>query len=409
MKLWGGQSISLLGSEITLLALPLTAILVLQATPLQLGLLGAAQSAPFLLLSLPAGAWVDRLRRRPLLVAADAGRTLLLGSLPITALVGSLHIEQLYAVGVCVGALTAVFDVAYQSFLPQVVSREQLVEGNTKLEISRSVAQIVGPSAAGLLVQWFTAPVAIAADAVSFVASAVSFALLRAPEPTAARRDDRTGIVNEVRDGLRTVLGSPLLRTLAGAGSAYNLFGNMLFAVFLLYATRDLGLQPAAIGLILSVGGPAGLAGALLASHVARRFGLGPTLVGALAIGATGRTLILLAGGPPGVVIAYFVAARALLSVWVPIYGVTSLSLRQAITPDHLQGRVTATMRFIVWGTLPLGSLIGGVLGGAIGLRPTIGLAVVGTIVAVTWFVLSPVRGLRQPPAVLGGTVTISP
>jgi len=398
LKLWSGQTISLLGSEITLLALPLTAILILKAAPLELGILSAAQSAPFLLLSLPAGVWVDRLRRRPILIAADLGRALILASVPVAAMVGSLRIELLYLVGICAGALTAIFDVAYQSFLPQVVSRDHLVERNTDLEISRSMAQVVGPSSAGLLIQWLTAPIAIAADAISFIVSALAFGSLHTPEPMRATREDRRSMMAEIRDGLRVVLHHPLLRILAGAASAYNLFGNVLFAVFLLYATSELGLQPVTLGLILSVAGPAALAGALLSSRIPRRLGVGRTLVGALAVGAIGRTLILVAGGPPEVIVMLLVAARVLLSVWVPIYSVTALSLRQAITPDHLQGRVTATMRFVGWGTLPIGSLIGGALGSTIGLRPTIGLAVLGTLLAVSWFLLSPIRGLRQLP-----------
>jgi predicted MFS family arabinose efflux permease len=203
----------------------------------------------------------------------------------------------------------------------------------------------------------------------------------------------------EIRDGLRVVFHHPVLHILTGAASVYNLFGNVLFAVFLLYATSELDLQPITLGLILSVAGPAALAGALLASRIPRRVGLGRTLVSALAVGSIGRTLILVAGGPPEVIVMLLVAARVLLSVWVPIYSVTALSLRQAITPDHLQGGVTATMRFVGWGTLPIGSLIGGALGSTIGLRPTIGMAVLGTLLAVGWFVLSPVRGLGQPPA----------
>jgi predicted MFS family arabinose efflux permease len=401
LKVWGGQTISLLGSEVTLLALPLTAILVLQATPLELGILGAVQSAPFLLLSLPAGVWVDRFPRRPVLIVADVGRAVLLASVPLAALANALSIELVYVVALCTGSLTAIFDVAYQSFLPRVVIRDQLVDSNTKLEISRSIAQIAGPSTGGFLVQWLTAPIAIAADAASFSISALAFAALRRMEPSRVAADDRRSIVAEMRDGFSVILVSPLLRTLAGAGAAYNLCGNVLFAVFLLYATNGLRLQPAAVGLILSVAGPAGLVGALLASRIPDRIGLGPTLIGMLAVGAIGRTIIFAAGGPIEVVVLMLVVARALLSVWVPIYSVTALSLRQGITPDQLQGRVNATNRFLQWGTLPIGSLIGGALGEAIGLRPTIGLAVLGTLVAVVWFALSPVRQLREPPAAL--------
>ena len=399
LKLWSSQTVSLLGSEITLLALPLTAILTLKASPLELGILSAAQSAPFLLLSLPAGVWVDRFPRRRLLITADLGRALLLGSVPVAALLGWLRIELLYLVGIGAGALTAIFDVAYQAFVPQVVPREHLVERNTDLEISRSTAQIVGPSSAGLLIQWLTAPVAIAADAISFIVSGLAFVSVRAPDPMPVTRKEDRSLLVEIREGLGVVIHDPVLRILAGAASAYNLFGNVLFAVLLVYATRDLGLPPVTIGLILSVAGPAALVGALLASRIPRWLGPGRTLVGALTIGALGRTLILAAGGPPELMVVLLVAARVLLSVWVPIYSVTALSLRQAITPDHLQGRVTATMRFVGWGTLPIGSLIGGALGSTIGLRPTIGVAVLGTLFAVAWFVLSPIRRLRQAEA----------
>src|SRR5437868_10909625 len=236
VKLWTGQTISLFGTEVSQLAIPLTAALVLNATPAQMGLLAALEYAPFLLLSLFAGVWVDRMYRRPVLIVADIGRALLLGSIPLSALLGLLRIEQLYVVGLMTGVLTVFFDVAYQSYLPVLVKREHLVEGNSKLEVSRSVAQIAGPGVAGALVQVITAPLAVLVDALSFVASVISLLLIRVREPAPVRHDGNAGSIwSELREGLDVVLGNPLLRSIAGCTGTSNLFGNGVMAVYVLY------------------------------------------------------------------------------------------------------------------------------------------------------------------------------
>jgi len=400
VKLWAGETISRFGSEISQLAIPLTAALVLNASPSQMGLLGAFEFAPFLLLSLFAGVWVDRLRRRRILILADIGRALLLGTIPATALLGVLRIEQLYVVGLLTGVLTVFFDVAYQAYLPALVDRDQLIEGNSKLEVSRSVAQIAGPGVAGALVQLVTAPVAVAVDALSFLASAVSVSFIRTAEPVPERNStDAPSIWAELREGLAVVLGNPLLRSIAGCTATSNLFGNAVQAVYVLYVTRQLGIGPALLGLILSVGGPGALLGSLLAGSVATRFGLGATIIGASIAADLANLLIPFASGPTIVVVGMLMVTSFVAGVTNPVYNINQVSLRQAITPDRLQGRMNASVRFIVWGTIPIGALMGGALGEALGLRTAILAMTVCSMSSPLWVLFSPVRSLRSQPA----------
>ncbi len=398
MKLWAGQTISLFGTMVTHLALPLTAALTLQATPIQMGILGAAEFAPFLLIGLFAGVWVDRVRRRPILIGADIGRALLLGSIPLGAALGMLRMEYLYVISFLIGILTVCFDVSYQSFLPSLVRREQLVEGNSKLEISRSAAQIAGPGAAGVLIQLLTAPVALVVDSISFLASALFLWRIRAAEPEPARPDQQQNVWRDIGEGLHIVLGNPLLRSLAGCTATWNFFSNLSFAVFVLYVTGELGITPVTLGLVFSVGAPGALIGALIAGRVARRFGLGPAIVGAALLGGFSWATVPLAGGPLPLVMAMLIGGQFLGGMMGVIYNINQVSLRQAITPDRLQGRMNATMRFIVWGTIPIGSLIGGVLGETIGLWPTLVVGAAGEVLAFLWVLLSPVRRLREQP-----------
>jgi MFS family permease len=398
LKLWAGQTVSVFGDQVGLLALPFLAVLTLQANAAQMGILGAAERAPFLLVGLLAGVWVDRLRRRPILIAADAGRALLFGSIPLAALLGWLTMPYLYLVAFLVGVLTVFFDVAYQSYLPVLVSREQLVEGNSKLEISNSVSMIAGPGLAGALVQLITAPLAILVDAVSFVVSVASLSLIRAPEPAPAARAERGSIRGEIGEGLQVVLGNRLLRAIAGCTGTSNLFGNVTFAVYVLYATRELGLSPAAIGLIFAALGPGSLLGALLAGGLARRFGLGATIVGSIAFGGAMGLLVPLTGWLPRLAAPLLVVAWFCWGFAGPVYNINQVSLRQAITPDRLLGRMNATMRFLVWGTMPIGALLGGFLGVTIGLRPTLVVGAVGSLLAFLWVFFSPVRALREQP-----------
>ncbi len=389
LTLWAGQTVSLFGSRITLLALPLTAVLALHASAAQMGFLAAAGSAPWLVVGLPAGVWVDRLRRRPLMLAADLGRALLLFSVPLAAWLGRLHLEQLYLVQFLVGVLTVVFDVAYQSWLPSLIPSEHLVEGNSKLEMSDSVAQIAGPGLGGVLVQVLTAPVAILADALSFLVSAVLLGSIRSYE-AAPNRARRGSMRHEIAEGARLVLGNPLLRALVASSATFNLFDSVLFSVYVLYMVRTLGLAAPAIGLVFGLGGVGGLLGALLVGPITRRYGLARTLTSAVILAALAELLIAAARGPALVAASMLVGAEAIVEFGAVLFAINAVSLRQMRTPEALRGRVNATSRFATWGVGPVGALLGGALGRAIGLRQTVLLAGLGTLLAFPWIALLP-------------------
>lgn len=401
MKLWIGETTSLMGSQVTLLALPLTAVSILKADALQMGVLNATQIAPFLLFGLFAGVWVDRLHRRPILIAGDIGRAILLGSIPVAAIFNVLSLGQLIIVSFLVGILTLFFDVAYQSYLPVLVSREHLVEGNSKLEVSRAIAQIGGPGIAGTLISLILAPLTIALDALSFLVSALFLWRIKTVEPPPEPRTAGRNIWQEIGEGLGIVFGNPLLRSIAGCTATSNFFFSMAFAVFFIFVTRDLHLEAAIIGTILAVGSLGGLAGAVLNNRIEKRFGLGPTIVGSSVVFGVALILIPLGTGPNPLTFLLLVASQFIADFCGVVYNVNQVSLRQTITPDKLQGRMNATMRFLVWGTMPLGSLAGGFLGKQLGEQPTLWIAAIGASMTFLWVALSPVRTLRNHPAAI--------
>lgn len=399
MKLWTAQTVSMLGSQVTILALPLTAVLLLDASAFQVGLLTAFGYLPFLLIGLPAGVWVDRMRRRPVLVVADLGRAAILLLVPVLWWTGVLSIGVLYPITFAAGVLTAFFDIAQQSYLPSVVDRDQLSDGNAKLEISYSGAQLAGPALAGGLVQLLTAPVAILVDAVSYVGSAVSLLLIRRREPAPERPAAEAGLAGQIRVGLRFVLRHPLLRPIAvttGVGNLFDLFG-MVAAVLVLYAVRELGMSPATLGAALAIANVGALLGALVNGALVRRIGVGPAI--AVASAVPGLSVLILPLATPATAIAVIGGALGICGFAIAVYNINQISLRQAVTPQRLQGRMNATMRFLIWGTLPLGTLLGGALGDAIGLRPTLVIAGIGSVLACLPLVLSPIRTLREIPA----------
>jgi MFS family permease len=401
MKLWTGETISQFGTQISLLAIPFVALDILKATPFQYGLLATVEFLPFILFSLPAGAWVDRLRRRPILIAGDLGRVLSLLSIPVAYELGVLTIAQLYVVGFVNGTCTVFFDVAYQSYLPALVDRDQIVDGNSKLEISRSAAQIAGPGLAGAIIAVVTAPVAVIGDALSFLVSAGAVLWIRKPEPPVDRHVDehgrpREGLRSEVASGLRHVLGHPYLRSIAASTGWSNLFTNLGFVALFPYMLNVLGLGPGEVGLIFAVGNLGALAGAFLARRIADRVGLGRTIIAAMAL--NGPAFFLVAIATPELAIPFLIAAMALESIGGMVYNINQVSFRQAITPTHMQGRMNATMRFIVWGTIPVGSIVGGFLGGAIGLHPTLWIAAVGSFLAFVPLLVGPLKSLRTMP-----------
>jgi MFS family permease len=399
VKLWAGDTVSQFGSQVTLLAVPTVAILVLHAGPFQVGVLSALEFLAFPTLGLVAGVYADRLRRRPIMIVCDLGRTLALGSIPVAFLINALTIEQLYIVALVTGIFTVFFDVSYQSYLPALIDRPNLVEGNTKLEISRSVAQVSGPAVAGFLIQWIGGAKAVAVDALSFLVSAIALSAIKKPEPQPlpSTASGASGFVPEVKEGIDVVFKNPILWRIAGCTATTNLGSNMIFgAVFLVFAYRELHLSAGTVGLIFAAGSVGGLIGAFLAAWVARHLGIGPTLalsivVGSLALLATPVALI----GAPVLVLSSLGLIGGLTG---PIYNISQVSLRQAITPDRVQGRMNATMRTIVWGTIPIGAFIGGILGTAIGLVQTIVVGGVVSLLAALWIVLGPVIRLKEQP-----------
>jgi len=399
LYLWTGQALSAAGSAVTTLALPLTAVLQLDATAGQMGLLRAAQTAPFLLFGLFAGVWVDRLRRRPLLIGADLGRMLLLATIPLAAALGLLAIAQLYLVGFLVGVLTLVFTVAYRSFLPTVVGREQLVAANSLLMTSDQVVGVAGPGLAGWLIQLVTAPVAIALDALSFGLSALCLRWTRVPEAAPAPGAAHGSLWTNIGEGLRFVWSTPLVRAVAVATGVFNLFGGMASAVYVLYVTRELGLSPAELGVVFAVGGGGGVLGALLATRLVGRFGLGPTLIAALALNGAAGVLVPLTALATAIALPLLALSQVGVALGAVIYSINGVSLLQTCTPERLLGRMTASTRVITAGALPLGALAGGAMAATTGLAPVLWLAAGGVLIAVPFLWRSPVSRLREQPA----------
>lgn len=403
-QLFAASAISHLGSQISILALPLSAVLALNASTFEVGLLTACGTVAFLLVGLPAGAWVDRLSRRRVLIVGDIGRALALLTVPLAWWLELLSMPQLYLVALTVGVLTVFFDVAYQSYLPHLVGREHLVEGNAKLEAVRSVSQIGGPTVAGVVIQALTAPIAIALNGLSFLASAVYLKLIR-------RGDDRPRggasprLAREVGEGMRFVFGNPMLRAIAVSIASYNLFSGIRVALLVVLLARDLKLAAGTIGAFYSIAAIGGLLGAFTATWVARRIGQGPAIWVPLAVAAPFHFAIPLV--QPGW--ALWAAALAYLVIWcsVSINNITQLSFRQRLTPERMLGRMNATMRFLVWGTTPLGGMLGGVLGQTLGVRPVLWLAAFGASTALIPLLISPLRAMRTLPTLPDDTAVL--
>lgn len=397
LRLWTGETVSVFGSQVSQLAIPLAAARVLRASPAEFGLLSALEMLPFLLLALPAGVWVDRLRRRPVLIGGDLVRVLALGCIPLTYLSGHLSMAVLYAVALVAGSATVFFDVAYQSYLPVLVERDQLVEGNGKLEVTRSASQVAGPGIAGFLVGLLTAPVAVLLDALSFLFSALMLLLIRRPEPSpVAHPGAPRGMRAEMAEGLAVIVRNPLLRGIAACTATSNFFSSLAFAVFILFAVDELRLSDAAIGLVFAFGSVGGLLGAVISSRVPARLGIGRTLEAAILIQALAGLLAPLA--QPATAFPLLVAAQFGFAISNPVYNVTQVSLRQSITPHRLQGRMNATMRFLVWGVMPLGSLAGGAVATVLGVRGAVAVGAAGALLAVVPLALTPIHRLHDPP-----------
>ena len=407
LKLWSAETISQFGSTIDDIAFPLVAILVLDASAFEVAALATVLFLPFIFFTLPAGVWVDRLPRRPILIIGDFGRAALYATVPIAYVADVLTLWQLYVVGFLVGVFQVFFDVAYMSYLPALVDRDKIAEGNSKFEISRSAAQISGPGLGGILVEILTAPYAVLVDALSFVASGFFLLGIRKPEPkpeVTIVDGRKPSMWHELKEGLRFVLDDLNLRAQAGCTATSNFFGSLAFSIALVFAVREIGLSPGVIGLVFSVGAAGSLLAAFTTTRITRRFGIGPTSIVVAALFAPSWLLWALA--PEGNdAIPFLVAAQLVFGFTVVVYNIAQVSYRQAICPPRLQGRMNSVMRFIVWGTIPLGTISGGALATWIGLRETMAIGAIGGGLAFLWLLLSPQRHLRELPEPVDDTV----
>lgn len=375
----------------------MAAVLVLGAGPPQMGFLTAVGAGSVLVFGLVAGVWADRIRRRPILIAADLARAVLLGSIPLAAFAHRLSMIQLYLVIALAGFCTVFFDVAYQSYLPSLVERERLLEGNSKLALSNAIAEIAGPGLTGVLVQLITAPIAILFDALSFLCSALSIWLIRKPEALLTA-PPAFHWKHETAAGLRFVFGHPLLRSLA----CFSVTGFFSFGfigpLYVLYAIRELRLPPSALGAAIAVGGVGSMLGASLASRAAGRFGLGRTLIGSIAILVIADALIPLAHGSIARALSFLLAQQLAGDAAIAVFNVNELTLRQSVAPDRVLGRVNAAMQLLTLGIYPIGALFCGVVAQAMGVRATLALGVAGLALSSLWLIASPLRKLHAVP-----------
>lgn len=401
LLLWSGQAVSELGSAVTLLAVPLVAVVLLHASTFSVGLLATASTLPFLIIALPAGLVVDRFAKRPMLIACDASRLVVIASVPIAAAAGVLTMAQLFAVALVAGILTVFFDVAYQSYLPALIRASQLADGNGKLSVTQSFAQVAGPGLGGALYGLLRAG-ALTADAISYGVSALSLLLIRAREPAIERPSagaggERPKLRTEIFAGLNFVVRHPVLRKIAACTGTANFFGSITFALEIIFLVRVLHVRPEYTGLLVAAGSVGGIVAGLASGVLTRWIGSARIIwVSMIGFGALGL-LLPLAG--PGWRLSLYAVGLLGFSFSAVLYNVAQVSYRQAICPPELLGRMNAAVRWIVWGTLPLGSLAGGALGTLAGVRPALWVGMGGAWAAGLWVLFSPLRRMRDVPA----------
>jgi MFS family permease len=395
LRYWSAQTVSVFGDQVSALAIPLTAILVLDASAFEVGVLTAMAWLPHLIFALPAGVWIDaRPHRRRMMIAADLLRAVALATLPIAYWLGGLTIWQLFAVTFAVGALSCCFDLASVSFVVALVNRAQYVEAQGRMMTTRSLSYIAGPSVAGFLVQAFGAPIALLADAGSFVYSAWALGGTRVQEPEVARPETRS--LTRLAEGFRHLFGDALLRGSLFCTSTINFFNFFLAAIFVLFATRELGLSAASIGIVLGVAAVGALVGAVIAPRVGRRIGIGRAVIVGAILFPLPMVLFPLAYGSHAVVIAMLLTGEFLASIGVMIFDVNQNAVLALATPESLRTRVFGAYRFVNYGTRPIGALLGGILGGVIGLRETLWISVIGSSLGVLFLLFSPMPGIRE-------------
>jgi MFS family permease len=399
VNLWGAATVSTFGSLVTRTALPFTAILLLDASPSAISVLRVAELLPGFAFGLIAGAWVDRLSRKPIMIATDLSRALLVAVVPLAAFLGWLGLGHLYVIAALVSVLSVFFDVAYQSFLPSLVKNDELVEANSNLSAAMSVAEASAFSSAGWLIQLLTAPVAMLVDALTFIASAGFVARIKEPalraKPSPA--GSRPSIASDVMEGLRAVWRQPILRGMVVAGLAQNLAFGLVGTAFLLYVNQEVGFDPGILGMIFAVGGVSSFLGAMIAGRLPR-FGIGAVMVASLLLAAIGEAFVPLATAANAVGLLLLVGQQIVADSALTVYDINQVSLRQAIAPAHVLGRINASVRVTEIGAVLLGTIVAGYIGETIGLRETLWAGVGLSLLAAVALALSPVRAVRRIP-----------
>ncbi|AUG80414.1 MFS transporter [Kitasatospora sp. MMS16-BH015] len=384
LRLWAGQTVALFGAQVTLLALPLTAMQLLDASAGQLGLLNALEYLPVACVTLLAGVLADRVRRRPLLIAANLGRALMLAVIPVMAWTDGLSMGLLYTVAFVTGLFTAQFDVAYQAYLPSLIERRLLVEGNSKLQSSQSIAQTAGQGLSGVLIQLLTAPVAVVVNSAGYLVSVVSLLLIRSPEPvrTAPRRSVRA----EIAEGFRVTMAQPVLRVVMAESAWFNLLWDVVLVVVPIYGVRELHLGAAGLGLVIAAGSVGAFGGSLVARRLGDRLGSGRAMTAGMLLASAALVLLPLAGGPTWQVVAVLTAGFVLNGFGMTVFNVHSVALRQALVATELTGRVSATFRFAAFAVIPVGGFLGGLLAGWLGARAALAVVVAGLLAGAVVF-----------------------
>ena len=398
MKFWVGQSVAVFGAQFSPIAIQFIAVITLKVSPLQLGILGFLNTAPFLFLGLLVGVWLDRHSRRRTLLAADFGRSLVLLCIPLSFLLYTVTLSLLYLVTLAAGVLTVFFEIGYQSYVPSLVDKPKLVEANGKLEATRSLSQALGPTVAGGVCSVIAYPLAVLGDTLGYCASWVSLALIRRPEgaPPTARRSAWV----EIREGLSLVYGNRFLRAIAGTNATVNFFSAAFFVLLTKFFLDDLGMTTLEVGLVFGVGSLGGVLGAVLAMRVVKRAGVGRSIVIGALVFSLLSTCFYLVVPANGVLVNVAVSSAILFFsfVGVLVYNITQVSYRQALVGPSMQGRMNATMRTLVWGVIPLGNLAGGAVAEVLGVRETVVLMAFLIVLSPLWVLLSPVRKVRDFP-----------
>jgi MFS family permease len=395
-RFWAGETISLFGDQISLLALPLTGVLALHASAAEMGYLTAAGIAPALVFSLHAGAWLDRRgRRRRTMIVTVLGRAALLVTIPVAYWFGVLSLAQLYVVSFLIGTLSVFFFVAYTTLFVSLVPRERYLEANSLLNGSRAFSFVGGPSVAGVLVQALSAPGALIADAISFLVSAFTLGSISPVEPPTEEAQR-----GHVKAGLRYLWRSPVIRASLLATATINFFNFVFWALFILYVTRTLGVNPGVLGLVLGAASVGGVIGSILTGRISRRLGVGPAFVLGCVVFPAPLVLVPLAHGPYWLVLTLLFAAEFLSGFGVMILDIVGGSIKTALIPDRLRARVAGAYMVVNYGVRPLGALTGGALGTWIGLRPTLWIASTAAIAGVLWLLPSPLMRMRELPEV---------